>query len=526
MNMIDTKNTLLFGFENDYGVLLIKNNKYKIDIYDLFRIINFKNQQNNSKFDITCFCMNMSFTYEQFVLNKNNFEDYNITHKNNDIFDLRRSNLIYNIKQNMFYSKLNKVKKEHGVNYSISINDDKSTGYIINSCKKKYKFNLDNLLELITLKKCILSDKIIVKKKYSLIDFIFNIGPFYEYDILYKNGDIKDIRRDNIEIKYKPKYIIDDENKYIIKDKKNNSYIFDYDKFILIAELSKHYKIINEFDNDKKYPYYLYNNKKVDYLQIVTNINDKNILFHFKNGNFNDLRNNNIIPYHRYHYEMIKLYPGAVYIQGHVNTKGKDANIMKNPLWKVNNIYFVLCENNKLFQIDQKSFELLKKYEKNNNIKMSYYVNCHGYVVCNPTKLYIHQVITDCYGNGKGTKFISVDHIDQNPLNNCFSNLRISDRKTQEDNSKGIKEGTKRARKKSAKPLPQEITQDMLPKYVCYYKQTLNKEKGTYRDFFQIEKHPKLGPKKRIASTKSMKVSIIDKLNDIKDKLNKLENDT
>lgn len=39
--------------------------------------------------------------------------------------------------------------------------------------------------------------------------------------------------------------------------------------------------------------------------------------------------------------------------------------------------------------------------------------------------LHIHQIITGCYGNGKGTKTISVDHIDQDPLNNTWENLRI-----------------------------------------------------------------------------------------------------
>ena len=31
----------------------------------------------------------------------------------------------------------------------------------------------------------------------------------------------------------------------------------------------------------------------------------------------------------------------------------------------------------------------------------------------------------ECYGNGKGTKSISVDHIDQNPLNNRIENIMI-----------------------------------------------------------------------------------------------------
>ena len=96
------------------------------------------------------------------------------------------------------------------------------------------------------------------------------------------------------------------------------------------------------------------------------------------------------------------------------------------------------------------------------------------------------------YGNGKGTKNESVDHIDQDPLNNCFDNLRIATRSDQEQNSKGIKNGTKRERKQNAKELPEGITQDMMRKYVVYYKECYNREKDLHREFFKIEKHPLL----------------------------------
>ena len=63
----------------------------------------------------------------------------------------------------------------------------------------------------------------------------------------------------------------------------------------------------------------------------------------------------------------------------------------------------------------------------------------------------------------------------------------------------------------------------MLPKYVVYYRECYNKEKQLFREFFKIEKHPKII--KPINSTKSMKVSIMDKLNEIKNIIKNIEND-
>jgi hypothetical protein len=70
--------------------------------------------------------------------------------------------------------------------------------------------------------------------------------------------------------------------------------------------------------------------------------------------------------------------------------------------------------------------------------------------------------------------------------------------------------GTKRERKYNAKKLPTGITQDMMRKYVVYYEETYNKEKGLRRQYFKVEKHPKLG--KAWMSSKSGKLSIKDKL--------------
>jgi len=116
----------------------------------------------------------------------------------------------------------------------------------------------------------------------------------------------------------------------------------------------------------------------------------------------------------------------------------------------------------------------------------------------------------DCYGNGKGTMNISVDHIDRNPLNNAISNLRIVNRLEQESNKIGMLPNTKRARNHNAVKLPEGITQDMMRKYVVYYKNWLDREKGKFREYFCVEKHPNL--EKQWKSTSCADVSIFEKL--------------
>ena len=68
----------------------------------------------------------------------------------------------------------------------------------------------------------------------------------------------------------------------------------------------------------------------------------------------------------------------------------------------------------------------------------------------------------------------------------------------------------KRERKQNAQTLPFGITQSMMKKYVVYYHEWLNPEKTRSREYFKIEKHPKL--EKIWVGTKSNKISILEKL--------------
>lgn len=96
-------------------------------------------------------------------------------------------------------------------------------------------------------------------------------------------------------------------------------------------------------------------------------------------------------------------------------------------------------------------------------------------------------------------------------MNNRYDNLRVATMQEQQKNSKGTADdGSKRNRKHSARELPDGITQEMMKKYVVYYFEWLDKEHTRSREFFKVEKHPKL--EKPWMTSKSEKVSILQKL--------------
>lgn len=294
----------------------------------------------------------------------------------------------------------------------------------------------------------------------------------------------------------------------------NDNYVLmDFEDLFSIINFDKNFI---HYTDDKLYPFYLRHSQKISYLEHLFKFDSSNIEYVFKNNNKFDLRRNNIAIYHNYHKIIQDKYNLVNFKLGHYSDNGKDAYVMKNPSWEIkeNDIEYVLmyCEKDTICKLCKKSFEKIEEYEKNINEgkKITFFYHSNGYI-CSSIGLFIHQIIMNCYGNGKGTKSVSVDHIDQNPLNNTFSNLRIATRKEQEQNSKGIKEGTKRERKQNAKNLPDGINQEMLKKYVVYYHEWLDKEHSKKREFFKVEKHPKLD--KIWITTKSEKVSIKDKLN-------------
>ena len=331
--------------------------------------------------------------------------------------------------------------------------------------------------------------------------------------------------------KMKPTYGTNNQLNCGIINYGDKTYIVDLKDKDRIINFNKKFVFI-DYDNED-YPSYANNYKRFTFLDFIFNYNSENVYYKFKNDNKYDLRHCNVEIYHFYHKIVSEKYNVIEYINGHYLTMGQDAHIMKNPLWRIHEngkeYLLMYCEKNTICKLCPISYQKIIDYENalNNKKKLTWYKCANGYILThNPSDgstYYIHQIITGCHGNGKGTKNISVDHIDQNPLNNTWENLRIATRKEQEQNSKGTKEGTKRERKQSAQDLPEGITQDMMKKYVVYYNEWLDKEHTKQREFFKVEKHPKLDS--YWATTKSCKVTIQEKLRQANKVVTDLDND-
>lgn len=389
------------------------------------------------------------------------------------------------------------------------------------------------------------------QKKIHILEEIYNLSSYEKYTWNFKNGNKYDLRRDNVEYKIKidikvpvnltilqsfnghcatigkdankiknPYWLVEDkilqdEPFYVMYCEKNCFCYFSQESLEKIITKDNHTWFILE----NGYIGARINNILYYIQQIIINDKvDKHHIIHINGNKFDNRIINLQINQPNQANINIDLPKNLTILQsfnGHINPLGKGAGKIKNPYWLVEDktlqsepFYAMYCEKNTICYFSQES---LNKIITDDNY--TWFLMKNGYIGAhiNNTVIYMHQIIMNYYAHGKKTE--NIDHINRNKLDNRITNLRITTQSVQNSNR------DKPARKHNAKPLPEGLTQNDLPKYVVYYKE---KKGNGYREFFKIEKHPKLNGV-IWATTKSKKVSVHDKLQQAKNKINELE---
>lgn len=302
----------------------------------------------------------------------------------------------------------------------------------------------------------------------------------------------------------------------------NNIIKIDTYEAYMIGKL-KNNKPENYSFNDKDKLWYYQNYKNKQRLIDIFFPDEKIIDIKFRNNDYNDYRESNLVLIKDTRFiDKFKEPDNVKIIKKGTSAKiveGKFAGQYRNMYWEIEskNNYIIMHIKDDIYT--KFSAESINKVLNINNIRPIWYIMENGYVATtlrldNTHKIYyLHQLILDQHDQDNTDMKNTVDHINQDKLDNRRENLRIINMSEQNKN-KG-----KQTRRIDAKTeLPDGIK--TLPKYIEYRKEIYDKENNKQREFF-IVNHPKLD--KTWETTKSNKVLAIDKLKFAKAKIELLE---
>ncbi len=284
--------------------------------------------------------------------------------------------------------------------------------------------------------------------------------------------------------------------------------------------------------NDKMW---YFKNYKKDIKLINILYPDKNILeVQFKNNDHNDYLPDNLVLKLDPKFENSFIDPPNYYILADGTSvlikEGSCAGEYRNMYWKVrdnlNNTYYLMHIKDDLYtKISKRDINKVLTFfgnaENKINFRPTWRLFSNGYVACtinNQGKqkvYYLHQLVMDVHDEDLTNYEKTVDHINQDKLDNRRKNLRLVNMSIQNSNR------DKAERRCDACELPDGLTQSDLPKFIVYRKEILDKDTGKSREYFYIDSHPKL--EKRWETSKSNNVSIKEKLKQAKLKLQQIE---
>ena len=255
----------------------------------------------------------------------------------------------------------------------------------------------------------------------------------------------------------------------------------------------------------------------------------------FKNNDYNDyLPDNLVIKLDQKYENSFFEPPNYTIIEKGLSVlikEGSCAGEYRNMYWKVkdsqNDKYYVMHIKDNLYtKISKRDINKVLTFGSNNikiNFRPTWRLFQNGYICCtinNGIKqktYYLHQLIMDVHDEDLTNMEKTVDHINQDKLDNRRTNLRLVNMSIQNANR------SKPERRFDACELPDGIQQTDLPKYAVYRKEILDKDTGNFREYFYICNHPDLD--KNWETTKSQKVTIREKLKQVKLKLQELNGD-